>query len=273
MSIRAHEITAKPYRAGMIGLGRLGTVVGHGRVGASVLALALLGACAAGGGPAPVESRVEAPVSPAVANRPEEPRHGPILAWARAHSAWADASRARREQELTRRLADRRIHVRSMGNVRVHYSETFARARSRLSDVDLLTLLVLDEVIHQPSVVQELRREAEMDRRDPTAEYGGLLDERGATLYPPHAGERPGDFAFVASTTMMKESAGALAHYHFHAQAEENAELAGPSAGDLDYAKRFGQHCIVFTSVGRGRLDADVYFPDGVVVDLGEVGE
>lgn len=214
---------------------------------------------------------MDEPVAVEVANRPEEARHGPILAWARIHAAWADAPRAEREREIERRLEDRRIHARTMGNVRVHYEEAFARARTRLSDVDLLTLLVLDDVIHRPEVVRELQREAELDRLDPTAEYGGLLDGRGATLYPPHAGERPGDFAFVASTTMMAESKRALAHYHFHAQVVENAELAGPSAGDLDYAKRFRQHCIVFTSVARGRLDADVYFPDGVVVDLGEV--
>ncbi len=238
-----------------------------------MLALVVLGACSGGSGAKSAKVRLEEPVAAAVANRPAEARHDSILAWAQRHGGWAGASRVEREREIERRLAGRRIHVRTMGNVRVHYDETFTKARSRLSDVDLLTLLVLDDMIHQPEVVRELLRQAELDRRDPTAEYGGLLDERGATLYPPHAGERPGDFAFVSSKTMMAESEQALAHYHFHAQALENGELAGPSAGDLAYAKRCGQHCIVFTSVRRGRLDADVYFPDGVVVDLGEVGE
>ena len=42
---------------------------------------------------------------------------------------------------------------------------------------------------------------------------------------------------------------------------------------DLAYAARYGRSCVVFTSVSGGVLNADLYFPDGVVLDLGEVRE
>jgi len=205
-----------------------------------------------------------------------EPRHEPVLRWVASRydpALTANTPRVELVRAIEQRLTGRRFHDRTEGNVRVRYNESFALAKGRLSNLDLITLLVLDSVAREPEVVKELLRQAALDRKDPTTEYGGVLSERGATLFPPHAGERPGDHAFVASSTMMAASEDALAHYHFHAQAEENAEYAGPSAGDLDYARRFQRHCIVFTSVGRGRLDVDVYFPSGVVVDLGEVRE
>lgn len=205
-----------------------------------------------------------------------EPRHGPVLGWVRSRydaTLTQETPRAELVRLIEQRLTGRRFHERREGNVRVRYSESFTLAKDRLPNLDLLTLIVLDRVAREPEVVKELLRQAALDRKDPTTEYGGVLSERGATLFPPHAGERPGDHAFVASSTMMAASEDALAHYHFHAQAEENAEYAGPSAGDLDYARRMQRHCIVFTSVGRGRLDMDVYFPSGVVVGLGEVRE
>lgn len=242
--------------------------------GVIVVLVLVLGACAnkptrvtSGGASEPV-----AGVPDEIAKRPAEARHEPILRWA-GRGSWLNSSRSQREAELEHRLAGRRHFARQAGNVRAHYDESFAHARRSLSDADLLTLIVLDDAVRDPKVVRELLVQTELDRLDKATEYGGVLDGRGATLYPPHAGERPGDHAFVASQTMMESSAEVLAHYHFHAQAEDNAEYAGPSAGDLEYAARFGRHCIVFTSVGRGRLNMDVYFPDGVVVDMGEILE
>jgi hypothetical protein len=153
----------------------------------------------------------------------------------------------------------------------VKYSESFAEGEERLSKEDLLTLLAIDDAIHRPTTIGDLVRQVELDRKDQSTEYGGVLDGHGATLFVPDEGEAGLDRAFIAPRAMFQVEA--LAHFHFHAQAVENAEYAGPSAGDLEYAARFDRVCVVFTSVGRGKLDADVYFPSGVVVDLGEIGK
>ena len=38
---------------------------------------------------------------------------------------------------------------------------------------------------------------------------------------------------------------------------------------DVQYAARSGRTCLVITTVGKQRLNFDVYTPDGVVIDLG----
>ena len=47
--------------------------------------------------------------------------------------------------------------------------------------------------------------------------------------------------------------------------------LGFTSTSSFDYAAKFGRACVVFTGISRDLLDADAYFPSGVVVDLGEV--
>jgi hypothetical protein len=97
------------------------------------------------------------------------------------------------------------------------------------------------------------------------------------------------DRTFVASDDMFAaEDAGgrALAHYHFHAQTQNNAEYAGPGRGDFDYANNHGRACLVLTSVRPGVLNVDYYqrtapgtVPSGggggggggIQIDLGEV--
>ena len=212
-----------------------------------VIALALSG-CVGDGGVQRLDSRDQARL-----------RHDP--SWTREQC----------EGEISRRLACRRIDPRREGNVRVHYSESFSEARASLSRDDLLCLLTIDELIRGPGVAGELLRQAKVDREDRSREYGGVLDAGGVTAFASDEGESGADRAFVAPRAMFEVDA--VAHYHFHAQAENNSEYAGPSAGDLEYAARFGRVCVVFTSVSRSKLDADVYFPSGVVVDLGEVGE
>ena len=70
---------------------------------------------------------------------------------------------------------------------------------------------------------------------------------------------------------MIEQGDRSLAHYHFHAQEPRNSSYAGPSPADLAYAARLGRTCLVFTSVGSDTLNADLYQPDGVVLDLGEL--
>lgn len=162
-------------------------------------------------------------------------------------------------------------------------SERFDRRAGELSWADLVGLLAIDEAIREPHVSRALFAQARADRADASTEYGGLLAFRRADpasspasaeravvmLYMPRSSQRRGDTQFVASDEMIAASDHAIAHYHFHVQKERNAEYAGPSDGDFDYATRHGRGCLVFTSVGEGVLAVDYYHPGDLCIDLG----
>lgn len=156
-----------------------------------------------------------------------------------------------------------------------------------LSWGDLLSIALLDRAVRQKDFVERIFVYVGLDREDRTTEYGGLIlttqnvgDGRAVTdhpgkivawLFPPRPGQRPNDTEFVAPEEMILSSDRALAHFHFHVHRARNSEVAGPSAGDLEYAARCGRNCLVFTSLGTEELDVDYYQPNGVVVDLGTI--
>ncbi|MFI4871929.1 MAG: hypothetical protein ACIARQ_08970, partial [Phycisphaerales bacterium JB061] len=118
------------------------------------------------------------------------------------------------------------------------------------------------------------------DRNDKTTEYGGIVrisilpnepDIYVAALYAPKPVMRENDNSFVASPEMLMDSTTALAHYHYHVQSLRNGRYAGPSDGDMMYAARYGRACLVFTALDEETLGVDLYQPDGVVLDLGEI--
>lgn len=207
-------------------------------------------------------------------------RHLEPIRWVSTQrSPWLARDREALLEEVRRRLEGRPFHLR-----RPQSREGFRPAPERLRDWerqlawgDLLTILVVDECLSDRQVQRALFAQAQWDRDDTAAEYGGVLTWRAgregegwrAVLYPPRPGNRRGDYEFVASPDMIAHSDHALAHYHFHVQQVRNGEFAGPSAADLAYAARFGRTCVVFTSVAADRLNADLYQPDGVVIDLG----
>ncbi|MEI7657860.1 MAG: hypothetical protein WCK33_07320 [Phycisphaerae bacterium] len=188
---------------------------------------------------------------------------------------------------VQQRLHDRVLHQRSVsegkrvdGPVK---SERFERRLAELSWADLIAIIAIDEAIRQPHVVRALFAQARADRADTSTEYGGLVafrrtdgastdgqaDRAVVMLYMPRSSQRRGDTQFVASDEMLAASDHAIAHYHFHVQKERNAEYAGPSDGDFDYATRHGRGCLVFTSVGEGVLAVDYYHPGDLCIDLG----
>lgn len=205
-------------------------------------------------------------------------RHIEPIRWAGANRLdWLAAGRETLLGELAARLKDTTIHRRT---VRADLSnkppsERLAEIRDQLVWADALSILVLDDAIHDPTVTHQVFTQVAEDRTDGTTEYGGLLflPPRGyqAASYPPRPTERLGDIQFVASPDMIAQGDLAVAHYHFHVAKVFNSEFSGPSGGDLAYAARFGRNCIVFTSITREALSADYYQPDGVVLDLGEV--
>lgn len=237
-------------------------------------------------------------------------RHIEPVRWAaKNHAAWLAADRAALLDELSKRLEPRRKWRKSegLGVGAIMSRELLSDWQDQLAWGDVLAILVIDESIKDPRVVDSLFVQAEADRNDSSAEYGGAIFATdavpmqlvGGTLkpkwdvdparpgfvvhgYAPRPAQRVNDRTFVASNDMFAaEGAGgrALAHYHFHAQTVNNADYAGPGRGDFDYAATHGRSCVVFTSVRPGVLNADYYQRstgtggggEGVQIDLGEV--
>jgi hypothetical protein len=90
-------------------------------------------------------------------------------------------------------------------------------------------------------------------------------------LFVPRSAAREGDLAFPESPDMVRQGDRAMGVYHFHASQTEMLDHAGPSAGDLAYARHTSRNCLVFTSLRDRRLAVDFYTPSGAVIDLGEV--
>ncbi|QQS09116.1 MAG: hypothetical protein IPK69_00330 [Phycisphaerales bacterium] len=210
-----------------------------------------------------------------------ELRHVPAIeALSSINESWLSLSSQRLAILLDVRLKRRMGHRRQTSPGEQITPEDWATARGRLSRADLLLLLAIDLTLDDPMLREDLFRQVELDRGDRTTEYGGLMfaADRGEPArvmsFTPRPAERLGDRRFVASTDMLRAGALALAHYHFHVQSAASDEYAGPSEGDLEYARTFARACVVFTSLGPdgARLNADCYFPDGTVVDLGEIG-
>ncbi len=143
---------------------------------------------------------------------------------------------------------------------------------NRLSWADLLVLDALLDALADPALVASLFDQAERDRQDTTTEHGGVLvwSETGAVVARAYAPMlRRHDQEYLASDACIEAMYAGLAHYHFHAQHYDNALWAGPGGGDLRFADNLHAHCVVFTFIDRDTLNADAYFPGGIVVDLG----
>jgi len=208
---------------------------------------------------------------------------------AASRSEWFAASRDVLLGELGSRLEGRRPWLKSSsGEGGQRSREMLGDWRDRLSFGDVLSLLLIDDALRDPKIVDDLFRQADNDRADTTTEYGGVLfvkDQAPTPLrpdsglgeafmvrsYTPRPAQRVNDRTFVASEEMFAQSGRGVAHYHFHAQSDRNSEYAGPGKGDNDYADAHGRACLVFTSVRSGIMNADYYHRGGVVIDLGEV--
>ncbi|MCW5777026.1 MAG: hypothetical protein KIS87_11355 [Phycisphaeraceae bacterium] len=205
-------------------------------------------------------------------------RHAEPIRWATANRPeWIAAGRGELLSEVRSRLADRRHYrrVKDDTDFTKPHPDRLADWEERLTWADLLTILVIYDALADERVCRELFRQADLDRDDGTTEYGGIVEAEGqrvrAVLFVPRASQRRHDREFVASQDMIDASDRALAHYHFHAQKARNREFAGPSMPDLVTAARLGRTSLVFTSIDRDLLNADLYQPDGVLIDLGEV--
>ncbi|GJQ30902.1 MAG: hypothetical protein HBSAPP03_27860 [Phycisphaerae bacterium] len=205
-----------------------------------------------------------------------ELRHAESLRWAsRNQPAWLSKTRSDLIEELRGRLRGREFFSRTVETQDRRPRDRLEQIEPRLAWGDVLQALVLDSVIRSPGVPDALLRQAELDRKDSTTEYGGVIEAVGTAvkvvLHMPRPSERAGDSTFVASPEMIAASTYSLAHFHFHAQNWRQQEYAGPSPQDLEYAARYGRACVVLTAVREGELGVDYYQPEGVVVDLGTI--
>lgn len=151
-------------------------------------------------------------------------------------------------------------------------AERWSDHRATIGRADAMLLLTVIEALQQPTAAGALFTQADADRADTGSEHGGALrwDESGRVVAEPFAATLIShDRRFISSPALIEAMYTALAHDHFHAQQHDNAAYAGPGGGDLAFARRMGFTCVVLTFADANTLAADVYFPSGVVVDVG----
>ncbi|MBL4699146.1 MAG: hypothetical protein JKX70_09970 [Phycisphaerales bacterium] len=204
-------------------------------------------------------------------------RHLEPIRWASVNRpAWLSLDRDALYGVASERLGRRTHHKRKSQKGENRRLERLRDWDAYLGWGDLLTILVVDDALAQRSVVDQVFQQRTLDKKDTTTEYGGVIEydaETGyrAVLYRPRSRDRVNDKRFVASDDMFRFSDRSLIHYHLHANKRNNNKFAGPSLADLINAGQSGRTNLVFTSLGKDDLNVDVYFPNGVVIDLGQI--
>lgn len=219
-------------------------------------------------------------------------RHLEPVRWAARHRpGWLGLDRDELAAMLLDRAADRPLNRRTaeVDGRRARPSERIEEWAPRLPWGDALAVLVVDEALHDPLTQQRIFSFVELDYRDESTEYGGVIesldlatdasadrDRRDGALFrpvlfPPRTRDRGDDGRFIASDDLFAYSDRALAHFHQQVQERRHGKFAGPSGGDLAYAANTGRACVVITSLDEGRLAVDAYLPGGEIIDLGEI--
>lgn len=204
-------------------------------------------------------------------------RHLEPVRWASENqSQWLSLSRDDLYTVLNARLRNRSVHKRKSERGEPPRLERLGDWIQRMSWGDLLAVLVVDEALASESVLGQLFTQRELDKQDTSTEYGGVIEtgpetEWRAVLYRPRQRDRLSDIRFVASDDMFRFSDRSLLHYHFHANERNNARYAGPSLQDLQNSNSSQRTSLVLTSLGSDELNVDVYFGNGVVIDLGKI--
>lgn len=186
-----------------------------------------------------------------------------------------------REQLLTQldqALEPRRAVWRSRDTPGGLRPESLDEHRDNLTWGDLLLITTaLDLVTNAPSPARRALFDiAERDMKDTSTEHGGILDadDEGNLAvfhYPPRPRDRASDRRMIASDDLINASSTTLFHFHLHAQRYNNTDYAGPSTGDLAYARLHQRSCIVLTFLDADTLNADYYQPNGAIIDLGSI--
>ena len=204
-------------------------------------------------------------------------RHLEPVRWANANRpAWLSFDREGLLGLAGERLNKRVHHKRKNQSGEQPRQERLGDWADVLSWCDVLTILAVDDAIANPRVVEQIFTQRALDKKDSSTEYGGVIEQDAdsgfrAVLYRPRSRDRVNDQRFVASDDMFRYSDRSLVHYHMHANKRNNNRYAGPSAADLVNVQMSGRTNLVFTSLGKDELNVDLYFPNGVVIDLGQL--
>lgn len=204
-------------------------------------------------------------------------RHLEPVRWVSENeSQWLALSSEELYAVLNARLRDRTVHKRKSEGGEPPRLERLGDWVQQMSWGDLLTVLVVDEALSSTSVRNQLFTQRELDKQDSSTEYGGVIEtgpetQWRAVLYRPRQRDRLSDVRFVASDDMFRFSDRSLLHYHFHVNDRNNARYAGPSLQDLQNSNYSQRTSMVLTSLGSDELNVDVFFGNGVVIDLGKI--
>ncbi|PCI10110.1 hypothetical protein COB72_04270 [bacterium] len=206
-----------------------------------------------------------------------ELRHLEAIRWASINRpAWLTLDRDGLFGVADERLSNRTHHKRKSQKGEMPRKERLGDWAEYLTWADLLTILVVDDAIANAVVAEQIFTQRTLDKKDTSTEYGGIIEQDAntgfrAVLYRPRSRDRLNDQRFVASDDMFRYSDRSLVHYHMHADKRNNNKYAGPSGGDFVNAQMSGRTNLVFTSLGKNELNVDLYFPNGVVIDLGQL--
>ncbi len=211
-----------------------------------------------------------------------ERRHVAPVVWAsRFEPSLMNASRAQLLARIEEALEGRETVFRDRTDTAWLGGESLEEWEDELVWADALALLLAARVVETSSysvgdIHARLFEQADADHADTSTEYGGIVlwTNSGVPmleLFPPRVNSRFGDDRFVASDELIEASDAALFHYHFHAMRTRNADYAGPSFSDFEFARREGRSCLLFTFVSPDRLNVDYFQPDGLRIDLGTI--
>jgi len=145
----------------------------------------------------------------------------------------------------------------------------------QLTWADLLVMDRITKLMRDRAVIDAWFIQADEDLADKSTEYGGLMAWNGdgrlmPDLYKPMI--RRHDRKYYAPKSLTLNGYAAFAHYHFHAQSDNNDDYAGPGRGDLERIADTQRYTgLVLTFVGPDVMNVDYYRQDGVVVDMGTV--
>jgi hypothetical protein len=147
--------------------------------------------------------------------------------------------------------------------------------QKQLCWADLAVIRTLEQIMADKTVTAAWFQQADMDEKDKSTEYGGLLrvaDNGQAVpqLYKPEY--RRNDLHYYPPAQLVTDAYIALAHYHFHAQSLHNRRYAGPGRGDMErIADRQQFNGLVLTFIDENSLNVDYYQPGRALVDLGTI--
>lgn len=205
-------------------------------------------------------------------------RHAPSVLYASRHRPdLLDASETELIQVIDAHQRGSRLHGRDTSDAGIGVrDELVSRQREPIGRGDLLVCALLIDAVNDPAFSAEMFRLADIDHDDRSTEHGGIIAGQSsgsivALHFPPRANQRFRDDRFVASTQMLEAGDTALAHFHLQAQDHKNRTFAGPSVGDIEYARTHDRVCAVATFIDKDTLNFDVYGPDGWAIDLGEL--